>query len=389
MSLRAWLARTRASLPGVLLLLATVGVAQAGALANDPLGVVRKLGAPAPHWMWVNDLVFPHMPDGQAYLIDGDRGKLLGQLSTGFGFIRLVIPRDHQVIYSPETYFSRGTRGTRSDVISIYDPSTLSPLGEIPIPAKRAFNVSVMANVELTDDDRFLLVYNFNPAQSVSVVDTRARKFVGEIETAGCALVYPTGPRSFFSICADGTLLDVRLNDNGTLAHQERTSRMFDVSKDPATEKGVRLADTWLFPSYDGMIYPINIGSSHTLASGATWSLLSATDRQQTWRPGGVQQLAIHAGTHRLYVIMHQGPRSSHKDPGKDVWVYDLNKRIRVQRLALRNPAGAIQVTPDASPLLFSAFMESTTTDIYDARSGDYLRSISSIGTTPTLLLSP
>jgi len=373
----------------LLLLLATGSVAQAGALPNDPLGAVRKLGAPAPHWMWVNDLVFPHMPDGQAYLIDGDRGTVLGQLSTGFGFIRLVIPQDHKVIYSPETYFSRGTRGTRSDVISIYDPGTLSPLGEIPIPAKRAFNVPVMANVELTDDDRFLLVYNFNPAQSVSVVDTRARKFVGEIETAGCALVYPTGPRSFFSICADGTVLDVRLNDNGTLAHQERTPRMFDVSKDPVTEKGVRLADTWLFPSYDGMIYSIIIGSSHALASGATWSLLSAAERQQSWRPGGVQQLVIHAGTRRLYAILHQGPRSSHKDPGKDVWVYDLDKRTRVQRLALRNPAGAIQVTADASPLLFTASMESTTMDIYDARSGDYLRSIGSIGTTPTLLLSP
>lgn len=389
MSLRTGLSGSRAGLAGLLLLLATVSGARAGALPNDPLGAVRKLGAPAPHWMWVNDLVFPHMPDGQAYLIDGDRGTLLGQLSTGFGFIRLVIPRDHKVIYSPETYFSRGTRGTRSDVVSIYDPSTLSPLGEIPIPAKRAFNVSVMANAQLTDDDRFLLIYNFNPAQSVSVVDTRARKFVGEIETAGCALVYPTGPRSFFSICADGTLLDVRLNDNGTLAHQERTARMFDVSKDPATEKAVRVADTWLFPSYDGMIYAITIDSSHQLASGGTWPLLSAAERQQSWRPGGVQQLAIHAGTRRLYVIMHQGPRSSHKDPGKDVWVYDLDKRMRVQRLALRNPAGAIQVTPDANPLLFSAFMESTTTDIYDARSGEYLRSIGSIGTTPTLLLSP
>ena len=56
----------------------------------------------------------------------------------------------------------------------------------------------MMANSELTDDERFLLIYNFNPAQSVTVVDTKTRKFVGEIETAGCALVYPTGPRSFF-----------------------------------------------------------------------------------------------------------------------------------------------------------------------------------------------
>ena len=389
MSLRTLFSSARVSGGGLLLLLVILGAARAAALPNDPLGAVRKLGAPEPHWMWVNDLVFPHMPDGQAYLIDGDRGTLLGQLSTGFGFIRVVIPRDHKVIYAPETHFSRTTRGTRADVISMYDPSTLSPLGEIPIPAKRAFNVPVMANAQLTDDDRFLLVYNFNPAQSVSVVDTRSRKFVGEIETAGCALTYTTGARSFFSICADGTLLDVRLNEEGGLAHQERTPRMFDVQKDPATEKGVRLADTWLFATYDGMIYPITIGPSKNLTPGTPWSLLSAADRQQSWRPGGVQQVAIHAGTHRLYAIMHQGPRSSHKDPGKDVWVYDLDKRVRVQQISLKNPAGAIQVTPDASPLLFSIFMESTTTDIYDARSGAYLRSISSLGTTPTIMVSP
>jgi methylamine dehydrogenase heavy chain len=339
--------------------------------------------------MWVNDLVFSHMPDGQAYLIDADRGTLLGQLSTGFGFIRVVIPRDGKVIYSPETYFSRGTRGIRSDMVTLYDPRTLSSIGEIPIPAKRAFNVPVMANAELTDDDRFLLLYNFNPAQSVSVVDTRTRKFVGEVETAGCALVYPTGPRSFFSICADGSLLDVRLNEDGTGASQDRTPRMFDVQKDPATEKSIRVANTWLFPTYDGMIYPIDIGPAQQLKAGTPWSLLSAAERQQSWRPGGAQQLAFHAGTRRLYAIMHQGPRSTHKQPGKDVWVYDLDKRTRVQQIALKNPAGAVQATPDASPLLISASMESNTIDIYDARSGAYLRSIESIGTTPTLLVHP
>ena len=388
MSLRAFRSSPVAN-AGVLLLLVIASVARASVLPNDPLGAVRKLGVPSPHWMWVNDLVFPHMPDGQAYLIDGDHGTLLGQLSTGFGFIRLVIPRDHKVIYAPETYFSRTTRGTRTDVISLYDPSALTSVGEIPIPAKRAFNVSVMANAELTDDDRFLLVYNFNPAQSVSVVDTRSRKFVGEIETAGCALVYPTGPRSFFSLCADGTLLDVRLNDDGTPAHQDRTPRMLEVQKDPVTEKGVRVGDTWLFPSYDGMVYPIKVGPSKALTAATPWPLLSSADRQQFWRPGGLQQLAVHAGSHHLYAIMHQGPRSSHKDPGKDVWVYDLDKQVRVRQVSLKNPASSIQVTQDSSPLLFSIFIESTTTDIYDARSGAYLRSIASIGTTPTLMVPP
>ena len=45
------------------------------------------------------------------------------------------------------------------------------------------------------DDGRFVIVYNFTPTQSVSVVDVQARKFVGEIDTAGCGMVYAAGPR--------------------------------------------------------------------------------------------------------------------------------------------------------------------------------------------------
>ena len=99
---------------------------------------------PPKHWVWVNDFVFPHMADGMAYLIDGDSGRYLGTLSTGYGFARVVLPRDGKLIYSPETYFSRGTRGKRTDVVTMYDPGTLKPVGEIPIPAKRSSNMPMM-----------------------------------------------------------------------------------------------------------------------------------------------------------------------------------------------------------------------------------------------------
>jgi methylamine dehydrogenase heavy chain len=369
------------------LLAALQGVA-AAALPADPIGVVNTLPAASPHWVWVNDFVFPHMTDGQAILLDGDSGKYLGLLSTGFGFTRVNPSRDGKVIYSPESYFSRGTRGDRTDVVTLYDPRKLAPLSEIAIPAKRSSNMPMMSNSELTDDERFLLIYNFNPAQSVTVVDTRSRKFVGEIETSGCALVYPTGPRSFFSICADGALLDVHLDATGHVASQKRTPRMFDVTTDPVTEKGVRLGDTWTFVSFGGTFYSVGI-TANALAPGAKWSGLSAADQQQNWRPGGLQQLAVHAGTKRIYSIMHQGPVESHKDPGNEVWVYDLAKRSRVQRITLKNPAGSIQVTRDAKPLLFAAFIGSTTVDVYDATSGANLRSIENVGTTPTILVTP
>src|SRR6266849_2505793 len=102
------------------------------ALPPDPAAIVQSLPRPAsPHWVWVNDFVFPHMVSGKAMLVDGDSGHFLGELDTGFGSQRVVLAPDGQVIYSPETYFSRGTRGERTDVVTLYDPSNLAPVGEI------------------------------------------------------------------------------------------------------------------------------------------------------------------------------------------------------------------------------------------------------------------
>jgi methylamine dehydrogenase heavy chain len=359
-------------------------------LTADPLGAAASLPATAsPHWVWVNDFVFPHMTDGQALLVDGDSGRFLGMLSTGFGFTRVVPSKDGKVVFAPETYFSRGTRGTRTDVVTMYDPAHLAPSGEIIIPPKRASNMPMMADSELTDDGRFLLIYNFTPAQSITVVDAASRKLVGEIDTSGCALVYPTGPRSFFSICADGTLLRVRLDDTGNATATERTGHMFDVATDPVTEKAVRVADTWYFVSYSGVMYPVVVGKDGATTLGAKWSLLGPADRADQWRPGGLQQLAAHAGLNRLYSVMHRGGPETHKDPGKEIWVYDLAKHTRIQRMTLQEDAGSIQVTRDAKPLLFSIFIGATTLEVYDAVTGAWLRSVPEVGTTPTILVTP
>ena len=88
---------------------------------------VATLAVPASkHWVWVNDFVFPHMADGMAYLVDGDSGRYLGTLSTGYSFAHVLLARDGKLIYSPETYFARGTRGTRTDVVTLYDSGTLN-----------------------------------------------------------------------------------------------------------------------------------------------------------------------------------------------------------------------------------------------------------------------
>jgi len=376
-----------------LALLLALGLAVGGPIAAAPLpnetsGVEQLPARANPHWVWVNDFNFFSMADGRAFLVDGDSGKMLGLLSTGYGFNSVLLPRTENLIYAPETYYSRGTRGTRTDVVTLYDPVHLQPVSEIAIPAKRSSNMPMAADAALTDDERFLIIYNFTPAQSVSVLDMSTRKFVGEIETAGCALVYPTGRRTFFSICADGSLLLTTLSDDGTLASRKRSATLFDGMKDPLSEKAVRVGDVWLFASFQGTIYPIR-STPQGVVLDAKWPLVTSAEQAQGWRTGGLQHLAVHRPSGRLYAIMHQGSLDTHKDPGTDIWVYDLAAKKKMQQISLRHKAGSIVVSQDAKPLLFTCFIESNLLDIYDALSGSYLRSLDSLGQTPTIMVTP
>lgn len=365
------------------------GLALAGPpLQNEPIRVEALPSPPSPHWVWVNDIAFFDMGASRATLVNGDTGTMLGMLSTGYAFNSVVTYRTGGIIYSPETYYSRGTRGVRTDVVTLYGAQHLAPIGEIPIPPKRAAIVPQRSAGALTEDGRFLLIYDYTPAQSVTVVDTRTRRFVGEIDTPGCALVYPTGPRGFFSICSDGALLQVKLDEAGHAAARTRTAELFDAQKDPLAEGAVRSGNTWWFTSFHGWVYPL----AHT-AQGThleqRWSLFTPAERAQHWRTGGLQYLAIHRSTGRLYVIVHQGTLATHKDPGTSVWVYDLATRRRVQSISLRQPAASILVTQDSEPLLFTCFLGSDALQIYDARSGRYLRTVARVGETPTIMAPP
>jgi methylamine dehydrogenase heavy chain len=376
-----WIALLAAALAGT-------GAPAGAQLPPEPSTVAQVPAHPSPHWVWINDMNFDSLPDGKAYLVDGDTGRMLGMLSTGYSFNAVILPGHPGVIYSPETYYSLGTRGTRTDVVTVYDAVHLTPVAEIAIPPKRSSNLPMAAAAALTDDDRFLLIYNFTPAQSVTVVDTAARRLAGEIGIPGCALVYPTGPRSFFSICSDGSLLLTRLTDDGKAASRIHTARLFDPMKDLLTEKGVRLGDTWLFASFGGTMYPLR-STSHGIELGPTWPLFTPRELAGHWRTGGLQHLALQRQTGRLYAIVHQGGLETHKDPGERVWVYDVASHRKVQEIHLRHPATSIQISQDPRPLLFACSLDSETLDIYDGSSGRYLRSVPDLGATPTVLVTP
>jgi methylamine dehydrogenase heavy chain len=343
----------------------------------------RELSAPGPHWVWIDDDAYVTAVDGRAWLVDADSGELLGMLSTGLQFQNLQLPRAYDHIYSAETYYSRGTRGVRTDVISIYDPATLEPEGEIVIPPKRQNGTAMTSFTGLTDDDRFMLVYDFTPAQSVTVADVVARSVAGEIATPGCALVYPGGARRFGMLCGDGTLLTVDLADDGSEAARARSGPFFDPAADPITEKGVRLADRWLFASFEGMIRGVDIAGAQPQFA-TPWSIVTPAERRAGWRISGYAHLAVHAATRRLYVLMHRGGPETRKDPGTEIWVFDAGGGPRVQRIRLAEPATAIEVTPDEAPLLVT--IGEGAIQVYDAASGRHLRAIAGIGSSLSLV---
>lgn len=407
--MRSW---TRIAVVAGLLGSASLAFAE---LAVEPVGRVETLpAAPGAHWAVVSDVLLR-----RAAVLDLDRGEFLGMLSTGYLSQSGVFPLGRNEFYWPETFYSRGVRGERTDVVTIYDTASLAPVGEVVLPPRRAVNVLVSANAALSDDERFLAVHNMTPATSLSIVDLAERRLAAEIDIPGCALVYGAGDRRFLSLCGDGSWLAIRLDGRGAERERRRGKPFFDPQQDPVTEKAVRWRDHWLFVSFDGWVHPVDV-SGERLAAGERWSLLSDAERSDGWRVGGMQHLAVHRRTGQLYSLVHRGGPDTHKEPGEEVWVYDLAERRRTRRMELSHPglsflsetvslgpglAGLwdfaldhllpnpgldqVQVTQDERPLLVTGSQIGGSLAVYDATSGELLRRVSSGNMTIHTLHTP
>jgi len=349
---------------------------------------VEKLGPPGPHWIFVYDENFLGYLDSKVYLFDADNGTMLGMLSTGAFGNAVEFAPDFSAIYVPELYYSRGTRGERTDIVAIYDTTELENVGEVIIPPKRATGMPHRAYQGISDDGRFVYVANMTPATSVSVVDVTARKFVTEIEIAGCNLIYPTGNRSFATLCGDGTLGLIELDEQGNVKSKTHTTKFFDPDNEPLTEKASRYGDTWLFFSFDGYVHPVKFANGK-VEIGKRWSLFSDKERAQNWKVGGQQFNAVHQGLGRLYVIVHQGGPYGHKEGGKDVWVYDLATKKGAGQFPLANVASNLAVTKDAAPLLITAEPARPAVDVHDALTGALLRTIDGPPSVPSFIQVP
>lgn len=394
--------------------LSVVAASPLRAQPND-VGRVERLPERVPaHGFWLSDVLLHRVA-----FFDADRRTLLGTITSGSGGVGFVVhpvpSKDRREIYIPETYYSRGVRGERTDVVTVYDGRTLEPLAEIPIPPHRGEYFAGAAANTLSDDGRFLAVFNVTPATSLSIVDVVARRFVTEVETPGCSLVYAAGARRFFMLCANGEALVVQLDDGGMPRAVSRTAAFFDPQRDPVTEKAVRAGDTWYFASFEGRVHEVDVGGE-VLGFRPSWPLVDAADAG--WRIGGQQHLAVHERAGWLYALMHRGGPDTHKAPGTEVWVYDLRTRRRRLRFPLDNPLVAffgqqaglprdgwtrallrwvlphtgvsnILVTQDDAPVLIAAAQEPPNLSVHDARTGALVGEISDAGLGLGLLVAP
>lgn len=410
--------RVRLRLYALALLVSLSPAPAAADLPAEEPGRVEKLSSPFDrHWVWVSDLVLE-----RAALIDLDDGRFLGMVNGGYGAIAPLFSSKRSELYLPATYYSRRFRGKRTDVVEIYDIATLSPIAEVEIPPKRAIDRVPLAHSALSDDERFLAVFNWTPGTSLSIVDVQRRAFTDEIMIPGCALVYAAGNRRFFGLCADGAAIVGTVDDEGHEAGRQRTAPFFDPTTDPVTEKAVRWGDQWLFVSFEGWVYPVDV-SGPELRFGEKWSLVDDGDRARSWRIGGAQHLAVHEQSGRLFSLVHQGGPDTHKEAGSEVWVYDLETKRRLQRIALRTPGltvygfpleigsgwiwpfnslatwmidtvvpaavSHIAVTQGEEPRLLTATEFSGAIGVYDGADGRFLDRVLPTGWTTDLLLAP
>ena len=315
---------------------------------------VRELGPMQPHWVF---LISPAGLDSEEVtkidVVDGDSLQILGMLTGGLLSTATLSP-DHNSIFMADTFYSRGSRGDRTDVITVYDAKRLAPAREIAIPPKRQQHIPPDSSaLAVTPDGRFLLVANLTQSTSISIVDIKAGKTLGEIETPGCTGALVSGQRQFQSICGDGAMLTVDFDDNGKATRLKRSpAPFFDPEKDPVFIVPAVLGKTAFFVSYHGMVHPVD-WSADPVKPDEPWSLVDDKERKEGWRPGGFQPLASYAHGKLIFVLMHRGGEWTHKKAGAEVWIYNAAQKRRVDKIILPRPGNSVYVTQDRDPRMF------------------------------------
>lgn len=385
----------RAATYALCFLLATAAVvpaaAETPALPEESIPSVATLPADYPEsWVLVHDLHFNSILDGRIAIVDTQNPvQPLKGLVRAAQFANMLHSRAKHEIYTSETFYSRLTRGERTDAITIWDTATLQPKGEIVLPgAKRQQSVIYTGLFQFTNDEKWALVANFTPAQSITVVDLDGRKVLNEIDLPGCTHIYPTGSRGFTSLCADGSLISLALDDKGGVASSKTVPGVQDIDNQPLFGMPAMVGRTAWFVSYHGQLRGFDLSGPVARPLPGKLDVGTAEGGDPEWRPGGWQVIASDASG-LLYVLMSpHGKEGSHKAGGTEVWVVDPAKKMRVRRIDLKGTASSITVTHEATPHLVVS-RPGGNIDVFDATTGVLSQSLGNTVAFDPIVLVP
>lgn len=334
-----------------------ISVAQPAPTAEQAVPEVEEsdvaiLPAASPHWLIVHSSF-----DLLSRLVDADSGKQLGGLHVA-SLSSVAFGPGGRHIYVAESIWTKGNRGTRQDMLTVYDGKTLKLMHEIPLPGRLLSGHRVQL-LSISVDGRFAYVYDMSPASSVIIVDLDRRKVLTPVEIPGCGLTFAVGNDRVASLCGDGTISLLTMGKGKPVVKQ--TEPFFSPDEDPIFDNSVLdpKSGKGYFLTYTGLVYEVAVGESVSVAK--PWSLQEAAGMDRAtpkplalnWLPGGRQLMAYHPGTERLYVLMHQGEFWTQKENGTELWEVDVKAHKVLRRHKLEDPIRSIAVSQDAKPKLY------------------------------------
>ncbi|WP_231469113.1 amine dehydrogenase large subunit [Novosphingobium sp. CECT 9465] len=316
-------------------------------------------------------------------IFDSATGKMVGMVATGRDSDMAIDPAG-KAYYVAETIWTKGNRGTRQDLVAVYDARTLKLLTEIPTPGRLIIG-GLKTNFVVTDDGKTAYDYNFDPASSVNVIDLVKRKFVRAIELPGCANIIPNPGVGFSSLCADGTLATVTVK--GGTQDITRTEPFFDAAADPifANFTYDRKKKQAVLLSYAGLIRVAVIGAKPTVSEPFSIQQAAGLRAADTapldiaWFPGGSQVMALHRPSSTLYVLMHKGEYWTHKEGAEEIWAVDLATKKVTRRIPLKDPVNNIEITQDDAAMIMVTDRMNNGRMI-DAKTGEIKHTIENAG---------
>lgn len=341
---------------------------------------IATLPDPSLRWAFLTD----GWSLGGTRIIDGDTGKIKGIVQNG-ALSDFVKDPSGKYYYVVESIWSKGNRGTRQDLLTIYDAHTLKIAGEIALPGRLLIG-NRLYNLVIGSGGKYAFIYNMDPASSVVIVDLQKKKYVRSVEIPGCGLIFPAPDGSTSSLCSDGSMTTVKYDAKmaGTLT---QSPVFFSAENDPIFDNSFIDTTTGkaLFLTYTGLIYETQLGAKPVI--GTPWSIQEAAGVPAgstkpliaNWLPGGREPIAYHRDSGKAYVLMHMGEYWSQKVPGSELWEIDVAAKKVLRRTKIEG-ADNVVITQGADPLIFLNSGEGKLV-VLDAKTMEQKHELSSVGT--------